>query len=114
MKHLRLAERSEHVAPLRRDGVSPYYEIHGTGSAILLTHGFSATSQMWRGHIEPSAKDYRLIFWDTRGHSRRRALPDWRSRPREVVIRDVRRAPKIDQPDAFNASVSKFLESLPE
>jgi pimeloyl-ACP methyl ester carboxylesterase len=53
---------------LTRDGVDIYYEIHGAGPVVLLTHGFSATSQMWRGQIEPLAQRYKVIVWDMRGH----------------------------------------------
>ena len=55
---------------IQRDGVSLYYEVHGSGPAILLTHGYSATSQMWAGQIEPLARDHTLITWDMRGHGR--------------------------------------------
>lgn len=58
------------MAMLKRDdGVSLYYEIHGKkGPVILLTHGYSATSQMWRGQIEALTQDHMLIVWDMRGH----------------------------------------------
>jgi len=56
------------VALLDRDGVNIYYETHGQGPAILLTHGYAATSQMWRGQVEALAKDHTLILWDMRGH----------------------------------------------
>jgi len=51
-----------------RNGVNLYYETHGTGPAILLTHGYSATSQMWRGQIAALSKDHMLVLWDMRGH----------------------------------------------
>ena len=35
---------------------------------ILLTHGYSATSQMWRGQIELLTKTNTLVIWDMRGH----------------------------------------------
>ena len=35
------------MAILDRDGVKIHYEVHGEGPALLLTHGYSATSQMW-------------------------------------------------------------------
>jgi len=47
-----------------------YYEVHGEGPAILLTHGYSATSQMWKPNIEALAKHHTLITWDMRGHGR--------------------------------------------
>ena len=54
---------------LNRDGVNLYYQIHGdTGPVILLTHGYSATSQMWAGQVEMLARDHRLVVWDMRGH----------------------------------------------
>jgi pimeloyl-ACP methyl ester carboxylesterase len=56
------------MARLNRDGVELYYEVHGEGPALLLTHGYSATSQMWRGQIEPLSKNHTLIVWDMRGH----------------------------------------------
>jgi pimeloyl-ACP methyl ester carboxylesterase len=53
---------------LNRDGVELYYEVHGQGPAIILTHGYSATSQMWRGQIDVLSKAHTLILWDMRGH----------------------------------------------
>jgi pimeloyl-ACP methyl ester carboxylesterase len=56
------------MASLDRNGVKIYYEIHGGGPAILLTHGYSSTSAMWRGQVDVLAKDHTLILWDMRGH----------------------------------------------
>ena len=53
---------------LNRAGVQIYYEVHGTGPALLLSHGYSATSQMWRGQIEAFSRHHQLILWDMRGH----------------------------------------------
>ena len=58
------------MAKLVRDGVDLYYEVHGDGPPLLLTHGYSATSQMWRGQVEPFSKHHKLIIWDMRGHGR--------------------------------------------
>jgi pimeloyl-ACP methyl ester carboxylesterase len=58
------------MAKLDRDGVGLYYEVHGEGPVILLTHGYSATSQMWRGQIEPLSRRHKLVLWDMRGHGR--------------------------------------------
>jgi len=55
---------------LTRDGVDIYFEVHGSGPALLLTHGYSATSEMWRGQVEAFAADHTLITWDMRGHGR--------------------------------------------
>jgi pimeloyl-ACP methyl ester carboxylesterase len=51
-----------------RDGVGLYYEVHGEGPPLLLTHGYSSTSAMWHGQVDALAKDHKLILWDMRGH----------------------------------------------
>ena len=57
------------MARLERDGVGLHYEVHGDkGPVILLTHGYSATSQMWVGQVAELSKDHRLVVWDMRGH----------------------------------------------
>lgn len=56
------------MATITRDGVKIYYEEHGSGETIFLTHGYSATSQMWEGQISSLSKKYRVITWDMRGH----------------------------------------------
>src|SRR6185436_13245071 len=54
---------------LDRSGVKIHYEVHGTaGPVVLLSHGYSATSGMWRGQIESLSRDHRLVLWDMRGH----------------------------------------------
>lgn len=53
---------------LDRDGVNIHYEVHGSGPALLLTHGYSSTSAMWAGQIDALAKRHTLVLWDMRGH----------------------------------------------
>jgi pimeloyl-ACP methyl ester carboxylesterase len=56
------------VPLIERDGVSIYYEDHGHGPAVLLSHGYGATCRMWNGQIAEFADRYRVIVWDMRGH----------------------------------------------
>ena len=56
------------MAKLNRSGVDIYYEIHGSGPPLILTHGYSSTSAMWQGQIEALSKRHKLILWDMRGH----------------------------------------------
>jgi len=56
------------LATINREGVTIYYEDHGTGPAVLLSHGYSATSRMWAGQVEALKDRYRVITWDMRGH----------------------------------------------
>jgi len=53
---------------LNNNGVSIYYETHGSGPVLLLSHGFSATSAMWQGQVEPLSRNHTLVLWDMRGH----------------------------------------------
>lgn len=55
---------------LIRNGVRLYYEVSGNPSSppLILSHGYSATSEMWKGQIAAFSKSYRLIIWDMRGH----------------------------------------------
>ncbi|KAK5172205.1 uncharacterized protein LTR77_003843 [Saxophila tyrrhenica] len=53
-----------------------YYEVHGSGTPLLLTHGYSSTSAMWQGQVDAFTKaGFKLIIWDMRGHGRS-AYPD--------------------------------------
>jgi pimeloyl-ACP methyl ester carboxylesterase len=60
---------------LNHDGVNLYYEIHGSGPAILLSHGYSSTVEMWGGQIALLSRHYQIILWDMRGHGQT-ASPD--------------------------------------
>lgn len=53
---------------LNRNGVDIYYEVHGSGPVVLLTHGYSSSSHMWKGQIDVLARDHTLVTWDMRGH----------------------------------------------
>lgn len=53
---------------INRDGVAIYYEVHGNGPPLLLTHGYSSTSAMWQGQVEALSRDHTLVLWDMRGH----------------------------------------------
>jgi len=51
-----------------RDGVKIHYEVHGDGPVLILTHGYSSTSQMWKGQVEALSRHHKLVLWDMRGH----------------------------------------------
>src|SRR3982074_2943268 len=50
------------------DGGKTYYEVHGSGPPLLLTHGYSSTSAMWQGQSGALSSHHRLVLWDMRGH----------------------------------------------
>ena len=53
---------------LNRDGVNIHYEVHGSGPPLILTHGYSSTSEMWQGQITALSRHHQLVLWDMRGH----------------------------------------------
>src|SRR5436190_1967754 len=53
---------------INRDGVQIYYEVHGSGPPLILTHGYSSTSGMWQGQIAALSRHHTLVLWDMRGH----------------------------------------------
>ena len=55
---------------LDRDGVKIHYEVAGDGPALILTHGYSATGEMWAGQIAPLSRRFKVVTWDMRGHGR--------------------------------------------
>jgi pimeloyl-ACP methyl ester carboxylesterase len=75
---------------LNRDGVELYYEVHGDGAPVLLTHGYAATSQMWRGQIGPlTGSGHQLIGWDMRGHGQSDYPDDPAAYSRAATVADM-------------------------
>ena len=74
---------------LNRNGVNIYYEVHGSGPVILLTHGYSATAQMWKGQIEPLTKKHTLVTWDMRGHGQSDYPADQSAYSEEATVGDM-------------------------
>jgi pimeloyl-ACP methyl ester carboxylesterase len=51
-------------------------EVTGDGPAVLLTHGFAASSHMFASTVEALAPDHTAIAWDMPGHGRSDAPDD--------------------------------------
>lgn len=77
------------MATLERDGVQIYYEDHGRGPAVLLTHGYSATSRMWHGQARALSDEYRIIAWDLRGHGRSGSPADLADYAESAAVDDM-------------------------
>jgi len=88
---------------LTRDGVDLYYEVHGEGPALLLSHGYSATSQMWRGQVEALSRSHTLILWDMRGHGRSDSPDDPATYGEVATVADM--AALLDEAGAERAIV---------
>jgi pimeloyl-ACP methyl ester carboxylesterase len=77
-----------------RNGVKVYYEDHGSGQPVLLSHGYSATSQMWRGQCD-AFPGYRLITWDMRGHGQTDSPADQALYSEEHTVGDMAAVLKV-------------------
>jgi pimeloyl-ACP methyl ester carboxylesterase len=78
------------MAFLARGTVKLYYEVHGDkGPVLILTHGFSATSAMWRGQIEAFSQDHRLVIWDMRGHGQSDYPDDPSAYSEQATVADI-------------------------
>jgi pimeloyl-ACP methyl ester carboxylesterase len=77
------------VAFLDRDGVRIYYDVQGSGPAVLLSHGYSATSQMWTKQVEALKDRYRVITWDMRGHGQSDSPDDQSLYSEEATCEDM-------------------------
>jgi pimeloyl-ACP methyl ester carboxylesterase len=56
------------MAKARLNGIEIDYEVTGSGPAVLLSHGYSATRRMWDGQHRALGDRYRVISWSMRGH----------------------------------------------
>ncbi len=74
---------------LDRDGVKIAYDVQGSGPAILLSHGYSASAQMWRGQVEAFKDSYRVITWDMRGHALSDSPADQARYSEEATVADM-------------------------
>ncbi len=77
---------------LNRDGVELYYEVHGEGFPVLLTHGYSSSSHMWEGQVGPFSRRYKLITWDMRGHGKSDYPADQGAYSEEATVADMVRS----------------------
>lgn len=52
------------------NGIEMYYEEYGQGRPLVLLHGFTGSSQVWKLFVPDFAKSFHLIVPDLRGHGR--------------------------------------------
>src|SRR3981081_607410 len=88
---------------LNRDGIGIYYEVHGSGPPLILTHGYSSTSAMWQGQVAALSKHPRLVVWDMRGHGQSDYPSDPAAYSEALTVGDI--AALLDQVGADKAIV---------
>lgn len=74
---------------LDRDGVKIHYEVAGDGPALLLTHGYSATGEMWQGQLTTLSPHFKVITWDMRGHGASDYPQDQAAYSEEATVADM-------------------------
>jgi len=68
-KHtLQISAKEVQTMNVSINGMTMAYEEHGAGPAVLLLHGISADSRLWKSHIQPlMLAGYRVIVPNLRG-----------------------------------------------
>jgi pimeloyl-ACP methyl ester carboxylesterase len=74
---------------LDRGGVAIHYDVTGTGRALLLSHGFGASSHMFGPNRAALGRDHTVITWDQRGHGASGAPADPAAYSVELAIDDM-------------------------
>ncbi len=77
------------MAYLDRGGVRIYYEERGSGPAVLLSHGYSASARMWDGQLHALSDRFHIIAWDMRGHDRSDSPADPPAYTHETTVADM-------------------------
>ena len=71
--------------------------------ALILTHGYSSTADMWAGQIAPLSKHFKVITWDMRGHGQTDYPADQAAYSEEATVADM--AALLDAAGAQDAIV---------
>jgi len=58
------------MATAHINGVDLYYEVHGAGETVFLTHGSWGDATGWQAVLPGLAAEHEVVTWDRRGHSR--------------------------------------------
>jgi pimeloyl-ACP methyl ester carboxylesterase len=95
-------------------GVRIYYEVEGTGPALVLHHWTFSSLDEWRelGYVDALALDHRLILVDSRGHGKSDAPHDeaaYRPEPRVADVVAVLNAASVDRAAFFGFSMGGWI-----
>jgi pimeloyl-ACP methyl ester carboxylesterase len=97
------------VSRLDRHGTGIFYEVTGplrnwSGRLpLLLSHGYSASGQMWEKNLPALAADRKVITWDIRGHGRSDSPDDISQYSEALSVEDM--AAVLDRTEAPRAVV---------
>jgi pimeloyl-ACP methyl ester carboxylesterase len=75
---------------LSANGIDIYYEQHGAGPPLVMTHGFTDCTEEWRALVLPLAARRQLLLHDIRGHGRTTAPAEPSAYSVETFAADLR------------------------
>src|SRR5216683_2660643 len=78
------------MARARLNGIEIDYEVSGSGPAVLLSHGYSATRRMWDGQHRALEGRHTVISWSMRGHGETESPDDPAQYSEELTVGDMR------------------------
>jgi pimeloyl-ACP methyl ester carboxylesterase len=74
------------------DKVRIYYEVHGSGTPLVLAYGIGGNAEMWDVNRDALAARHRLVLWKPRGHARSGSPEDPAKYSFERWVLDLRAA----------------------
>jgi pimeloyl-ACP methyl ester carboxylesterase len=82
----------------KRSNASLYYEVHGTGPALVFAHGAGGNTQIWWQQVPHFARTHRVVTFDHRGFGRSQcALSDFHAREFAADLRAILDAAGIER-----------------
>jgi pimeloyl-ACP methyl ester carboxylesterase len=72
------------------NGIRIRYDVEGSGPAVLLSHGYSATGRMWDRQRRALADRHRVVSWDMRGHGGTECPDDLRCYSTDLTVGDMK------------------------
>jgi pimeloyl-ACP methyl ester carboxylesterase len=78
------------MARARLNGIEIDYEASGSGPAVLLSHGYSATRRMWDAQHAALGDRHRVISWSLRGHGETESPADPARYSADLTVGDMR------------------------
>ena len=58
------------------NGLNYFYQVQGSGSPLILLHGFTGSSTNWLEFLEPFAEHFKVVLIDLPGHGRSASPPN--------------------------------------
>jgi len=78
------------MARARLNGIEIDYDVSGSGPAVLLSHGYSATRRMWDLQHRALEGRYTVISWSMRGHGETESPDDPAQYSEQLTVGDMR------------------------